>query len=253
MQRLPSASGVYWKPSANSREFSVRSHTVLLGVDNGKAVGTYLERELGAFLVSRGVIQAADIGNSASGIDLLSLEIDVKFTSVKQPQSSSPFRSFKQKIEGLGHHLLVFVYEKRDTNSECFLPLRSVRFVPKERTADYQTTKGVRDIIARAGNADDLFAFLVERMIPADEHTLAEYARHLREHPPAQGYLTVSNALQWRLQYGRVVGSPLEGVVVLDPDDVVTTEADNDIVLQRQQNDAVILPADTAVDVSDMG
>jgi len=23
--------------------------------------------------------------------------------------------------------------------------------------------------------------------------------------PPTQGYLTVSNALQWRLQYGRIV------------------------------------------------
>lgn len=92
-----------------------------------------------------------------------------------------------------------------------------VRFIPQEFTADYQTTRGILDIIARGGNADDLFAFLVERMIPVDELTLAHYAQDLLTRPPRLGQLTISNALQWRLQYNRVIAEPVEGIVMLLP------------------------------------
>jgi hypothetical protein len=56
------------------------------------------------------------IGNAASGIDLPSADIltDIKVTSIKQPQSSCPFKDVKQKIYGLGYNLLVFVYDKKD-------------------------------------------------------------------------------------------------------------------------------------------
>lgn len=50
-------------------------------------------------------------GNSASGIDLPGLGVDIKVTSIKQPQSSCPFKSATQKVYGLGYGLLVFVYE----------------------------------------------------------------------------------------------------------------------------------------------
>lgn len=53
-------------------------------------------------------------GNSASGIDLPGLGVDIKVTSIKQPQSSCPFKSASQKIFGLDYHLLVFVYESND-------------------------------------------------------------------------------------------------------------------------------------------
>jgi len=43
------------------------------------------------------------------------------------------------------------------------------------------------------------------RKIPANEITLNKLADAIMEMPPTQGYLTVSNALQWRLQYGRIV------------------------------------------------
>jgi len=35
--------------------------------------------------------------------------------------------------------------------------------------------------------------------------TLKLIAQNVLQSPPLQGYLTVSNALQWRLQYGRIV------------------------------------------------
>ena len=54
-------------------------------------------------------------------------------------------------------------------------------------------------------NEDDVIAYLTDRNIPADEITLQSTAKMILENPPKQGYLTISNALQWRLQYQRVV------------------------------------------------
>jgi hypothetical protein len=58
-------------------------------------------------------------------------------------------------------------------------------------------------------------------MIPVDEVTLLEYAKSLLAQPPRQGYLTISNALQWRLQYQRVLTEHVEDIIILDPDSEV--------------------------------
>jgi hypothetical protein len=105
--------------------FSARSHDVLRGVTDGKAVGTYIEQHFQEYLVAQGVIET--LGNSAKGIDLPALDTDIKVTSVRQPQSSSPFTSFKQKIEGLGYNLILFVYDKRDTTTGCYISFKAVR------------------------------------------------------------------------------------------------------------------------------
>lgn len=81
----------------------------------------------------------------------------------------------------------------------------SCSFVDKSRTADFQTTTGIHNIISNQGNQDDIFAFLVEHHIPCDEVTLYKLADEILTNPPQIGYLTISNALQWRLQYGRIV------------------------------------------------
>lgn len=176
----------------------------LYGVTDGKAVGTYLEHKFTAYLAEKYEYRQ---GNSASGIDLPSLEVDIKVTSVKQPQSSCPFRSASQKVFGLGYHLLVFLYDKTDDhkNKTGRLNMQHTIFVEKERTADFQTTKGLLDILAREGNKDDVVAFIIERNLPVDEIGAAELADKILERPPNQGYLTISNALQWRLQYARVI------------------------------------------------
>lgn len=54
-------------------------------------------------------------------------------------------------------------------------------------------------------NAEDIIAYLIDKNIPADEITLNELAKQILNSPPEQGYLTISNALQWRLQYQRIV------------------------------------------------
>ncbi len=67
---------------------------LLYGINDGKAVGTYLEQKFTALLAQSFAFQ---VGNSASGIDLPSVDVDIKTTSIKQPQSSCPFKSARQK------------------------------------------------------------------------------------------------------------------------------------------------------------
>lgn len=183
---------------------SAHAEPSLYGVTDGKAVGTYLEHKFTSYLADR--YEYAQ-GNSASGIDIPGLSVDIKVTSIKQPQSSCPFRSAAQKVFGLGYHLLIFVYEKSDdeSNKTGRLDLQHTVFVDKVRTADFQTTKGLLDILSREGNSDDVVGFITERNLPVDEIGASQLAERILQTPPEQGYLTISNALQWRLQYSRVI------------------------------------------------
>lgn len=176
----------------------------LFGVSDGKAVGTFVEHLFRDFLECRYVMAA---GNSANGLDLPSVNTDIKVTSIRQPQSSCPFKDSKQKIYGLGYNLIVFVYEKIDDTRrrKSCLDFISCSFVDSSRTADYQTTTGILNIIKNKGNVEDIFAFLIDHRIPSDEITLMMMAEDILRNPPKVGYLTISNALQWRLQYGRIV------------------------------------------------
>ena len=128
-------------------------------------------------------------------------------TSIRQPQSSCPFKSARQKIYGLGYSLIIFVYEKKDEAKTRTgrLDILHTIFVEKERTADFQTTSGVLRLIENKANRDDILAFFQERMLPVDEIEAGNLADEILQTPPQLGYLTISNALQWRLQYSRVI------------------------------------------------
>lgn len=60
-------------------------------------------------------------------------------------------------------------------------------FVDKSRTADFQTTTGINNIIANQGNQDDIFAFLADRNIPCDEVSLYNMAEDILNNPPKIG------------------------------------------------------------------
>lgn len=128
-------------------------------------------------------------------------------TSIRQPQSSCPFKSARQKIYGLGYSLLVFVYDKKDERKTrtATLNIKHVIFIESSQTGDFQTTTGILKILDNDGNADDLVAFMMERFLPVDEIQAAELAKEILKSRPVVGYLTISNALQWRLQYARVI------------------------------------------------
>jgi len=76
---------------------SMINHKLLIGITDGKTVGTYLEHLFQEELSKK---YDLEIGNSAKGIDLPgeNINTDIKVTSVKQPQSSCPFKSARQKI-----------------------------------------------------------------------------------------------------------------------------------------------------------
>jgi len=184
---------------------SVYPEPTLYGAVNPKDIGTYIERKFKASLATK---YDFVLGNAASGIDLPELEVDIKVTSIVQPQSSCPFKSARQKIFGLGYSLLVFVYSKTDDEETKTATLNMLHtiFVEKERTADYQTTTGLKKILANSGNADDIVAFMYERALFLDDTEAYKIASELLTGALlVEGYLTMSNALQWRLQYTRVI------------------------------------------------
>ena len=197
-ESLKAEAGAFARRESRHREPS------LYGVTDGKAVGTYFEHKFRDYLSRR--YDFAE-GSSAKGIDFPALNVDMKVTSAKQPQSSCPYKSARQKIYGLGYSLLVFVYEKHedDESRTGRLEIVHVVFVEASRTADFQTTTGIVDILSRQGNKDDLVAFMTDRMLPVDDIGASNLADELLSSPPEIGYLTISNALQWRLQYSRVI------------------------------------------------
>ena len=99
------------------------------------------------------------------------------------------------------------VYENSDDHEARTgrLNMAHTIFVEKSRTADYQMTRGLRQIIDNDGIEDDIVAFLQDKNLPVDEIEARKLAADILREPPLQGYLTIFNALQWRLQYGRVI------------------------------------------------
>jgi len=188
----------------------------LYGVDNGKTVGTYLEHKFREHL---GDTYHFEQGNSAKGIDFPELGIDLKVTSYRQPQSSCPFRSARQKIYGLGYAVLLLVYDKSDDHDRRTgrLDMKHTIFIDAHRTGDYTMTRIIREHLGNGANIDDLTALMRDRNLPLDEIEANTLAEEILAQPPEQGYLTISNALQWRLQYTRTIAEAgeVEGVVRL--------------------------------------
>lgn len=189
----------------------------LIGVTDGKAVGTFVEHRLKNYLTERFDVP---VGSSASGIDLPSQEIntDIKVTSVRQPQSSCPYKSSRQKIFGLGYNILVLVYDKKDTKDSSYLNFLNCTFIENLRTADFTVTKRIAEMLKDGANKEDIIGYFVDKNIPGDEITHDQLADEVLDKGIQQGYLTISNALQWRLQYQRVIslGNSVSGVINYD-------------------------------------
>jgi hypothetical protein len=194
----------------------------LYGITDGKAVGTFVEHKFQNTLCQKYEII---IGSSTKGIDFPASEIntDIKVTSIRQPQSSCPFESAEQKVFGLGYNLLLFVYDKIDNPQTKTTRLNFINcsFIEQHRTADYHTTKSLLQLLANNANREEIIAYLIERNLPADDIILNKLAEKILLQPPQQGYLTISNALQWRLQYGRVVDfkEHIKGIMRIVGDD----------------------------------
>lgn len=60
-------------------------------------------------------------------------------------------------------------------------------------------------MIADGAIKEDIIGFLQDKNVPGDDIVYNDLADEILSHKPKQGYLTISNALQWRLQYARVI------------------------------------------------
>lgn len=67
-------------------------------------------------------------------------------------------------------------------------------------------TANLKQILENDGNSEDLVSFMQSRNLPIDEIEAFQIAEELLNGKQLiEGYLTISNALQWRLQYSRVI------------------------------------------------
>ena len=60
-------------------------------------------------------------------------------------------------------------------------------------------------MVQDGANKEDVIGYLQDKNVPGDEIVYNDPAEEILSHVPVQGYLTISNALQWRLQYSRVI------------------------------------------------
>jgi hypothetical protein len=188
----------------------------LFGVTDGKAVGTYLKHKFRNYLKSRYQFEERSLDSDIAFPRLL---VDVKTTCITKPESFCPFKSARQKVYGLGYSLLVFFYDKieNDTKKTATLKILNAILIEAERTADYQLTFGLRKILEAGGNRDEVFDYLLNLNLPIEEIGLNNLTDEILSNPPLQGFLTISTALQWRLNYNRAIqraGSE-QGVVAL--------------------------------------
>lgn len=167
----------------------------LFGVTDDKAVGTYLKPKFREFLLGLGY--QFEEGNSANGIDFPGLLVDMKVTNIRQPQSSCPFKSARQKVYGLGYSLLIFLYDKTDDEAAgtANLAITDAIFVEAGRSADFRMTKGIRDILDNDGNLDDLVSFLSDNHLLQDEVELENLGKELLSYKPEQGCLNMPRKL----------------------------------------------------------
>jgi hypothetical protein len=165
-----------------SRMKSEHSDPAIYGITDGKAVGTYFEHRFQGYLSER---YSYEQGSSAKGIDFPDLGVDMKVTRTTQPQSSCPFKSARQKVYGLGCSLLVFVYDKIDDpeTQTGRLDILHTIFIDEHRTADFQTTSGVLQIVENNGNVDDLMAFMQDRNLPIDDIQALALAEEILRNP----------------------------------------------------------------------
>ena len=177
-------------------------HPQLTGISDGKAIGTYIEQEFKDYLSQN---YTFNLGSSAHGIDFPDEDIntDIKVTSNRKPQNSCPFVDIRQKIYGLGYNILLFIY---DSTIEDYTDLKfeSCKFIKASQTGDYNLTKNLIKMVENKWDADRITNYLIECKMPGNYDTLNELAHEIIENPPQQGYLTISNALQWRLKYSHV-------------------------------------------------
>lgn len=171
----------------------------LFGVTDGKAVGTYLEHKFKNYLRNKYEFEE---GSSASGIDFPELQVDVISTDLLALYPSSPLKSAHQKIYGLGHSLIWFLYEKTDDHESKRAKVNIISgfFLDRKNTADFKTTSGIISVLKNEGNKDDVMAFMLDTYLANDEIEASNFADEILSNPPKLGYSFTTSFWRERVQ-----------------------------------------------------
>ena len=95
-------------------------------------------------------------------------------------------------------------------------------YIDQAQTSDYALTGQIRAIVERLSDGpfggresviQDLDALLKDKNIPLDGGSRRQLAERLVDDVSEQGVLTISNSLQWRLQYSRAISTAAAGLI----------------------------------------
>ena len=142
MEKLLFKKNLYKEAVNFCREINTQTIPELIGVTDGKAIGTYIEHAFKLYLHKKYMFSD---GNSAYEIDLPDrvVHTDIKVTYINQPQSSCPYKSSRQKIFGLGYNIFVMVYDRNQDDELMPIKFVNVTFIdpvsnaPKTIKFDY--------------------------------------------------------------------------------------------------------------------
>jgi hypothetical protein len=136
---------------------------------DSKSLGTIIEKFIKAE-ISR-MLTLTVSGSSASGVDIPELDLNLKTTSDRQPQSSEPFVSAYQRILGADHDVLVCIYNGEEFH-EQHVPLKIIRhrFLRQTQAADKVLCSGAQPLQRRA-RSDEASSKIWRRCLRALAYT----------------------------------------------------------------------------------
>lgn len=121
-----------------------------LEVSDGKSIGTFIEKLLTVLLsIEQGCVFT---GCAARGVDLPELNLGIKATSNRQPQSSEAFKNAYERILGIDNALLVFIYNGIEFASGAEENLRCIQYYLLS-----ETNVADKGLCAFARDARDLY------------------------------------------------------------------------------------------------
>jgi len=141
-------------------------------VSDPKTIGTFIEKLLTVlFSIKKGCVFS---GSSAKGVDLPELNLGIKATSDRQPQSSENFKNAYERIFGIGNALLVFIYNGTAYASEAEANLRCVQhyLLSETNAADKDlcaSAQGVRELYREKIIGEDLLKAALRLIVLSDK------------------------------------------------------------------------------------
>ena len=143
-----------------------------LDISDGKSIGTFIEKLLTVLLSIKK--KCVFSGSAARGVDLPELNLGIKATSDRQPQSSEPFKNAYERIFGIENALLVFIYNGTAYTAEAEANLRCIQhyLLSETNVADKSlcaSARSVRDLYNRKIINEDVLKSVLRLLVLSDK------------------------------------------------------------------------------------